>query len=395
MERKQAGRTATAGPSTAEVSLRELALVFLKLGTIAFGGPAAHIAMMEDEFVARRQWLTREQFLDRLGAANLMPGPSSTEMAIFIGYEKRGWPGLLVAGCTFILPAAIMVGAIASAYVRYGTLPQVNGVLYALKPVVIAVIIQAFWKLARTALKSIWLGTVGSVAALLYVLRVHEVLILAIAAGLAGAPVLYRRLPTTRRRRALLLTQITPLRLPAVLAVTAAPFGLWPLFLIFAKIGAVLFGSGYVLLAFLRADLVDRLHWLTERQLLDAVAVGQITPGPVFTTATFIGYIIGGTPGAVIATVGIFAPAFLFVAISGLVIPRIRRSRVAASMLDGVVVGSLALMGVVAWQLGRAAIIDVPTLVIAIVSTALLLGFRVNSAWLIVAAGAFGWLYRG
>src|ERR1035438_9560546 len=395
MERKQAGRTATAGPSTAEVSLRELALVFLKLGTIAFGGPAAHIAMMEDEFVARRQWLTREQFLDRLGAANLMPGPSSTEMAIFIGYEKRGWPGLLVAGCTFILPAAIMVGAIASAYVRYGTLPQVNGVLYALKPVVIAVIIQAFWKLARTALKSIWLGTVGSVAALLYVLRVHEVLILAIAAGLAGAPVLYRRLPTTRRRRALLLTQITPLRLPAVLAVTAAPFGLWPLFLIFAKIGAVLFGSGYVLLAFLRADLVDRLHRSEERQLLDAVAVGQITPGPVFTTATFIGYIIGGTPGAVIATVGIFAPVFLFVAISGLVIPRIRRSRVAASMLDGVVVGSLALMGVVAWQLGRAAIIDVPTLVIAIVSTALLLGFRVNSAWLIVAAGAFGWLYRG
>jgi chromate transporter len=367
----------------------------LKLGTIAFGGPAAHIAMMEDEFVARRQWLTREQFLDRLGAANLMPGPSSTEMAIFIGYEKRGWPGLLVAGCTFILPAAIMVGAIASAYVRYGTLPQVNAILYALKAVVIAVIIQAFWKLARTAIKSIWLATVGSVAALLYVLRVHEVLILAIAAGLAGAPVLYRRLPAIRRLRALLLTQITPLRLPAVLAVTAAPFGLWRLFLVFAKIGAVLFGSGYVLLAFLRADLVDRLHWLTERQLLDAVAVGQITPGPVFTTATFIGYIIGGIPGAVIATVGIFAPAFLFVAISGLVIPKIRRSRVAASMLDGVVVGSLALMGVVVWQLGRAAIIDVPTLVIAIVSTALLVRFRVNSAWLIVAAGAFGWLYRG
>ncbi|MGA3054382.1 MAG: chromate efflux transporter [Candidatus Korobacteraceae bacterium] len=372
-----------------------MALVFLKLGTIAFGGPAAHIAMMEDEFVTRRQWLTREQFLDRLGAANLMPGPSSTEMAIFIGYEKRGWPGLLVAGCTFILPAAIMVGAIASAYVRYGTLPQVNAILYALKAVVIAVIIQAFWKLARTALKSIWLGTVGSVAALLYVLRVHEVLILAIAAGLAGAPVLYRRLPTASRLPALLLTQITPLRLPAVLAVTAAPFGLWRLFLVFAKIGAVLFGSGYVLLAFLRSDLVDRLHWLTERQLLDAVAVGQITPGPVFTTATFVGYIIGGIPGAVIATVGIFAPAFLFVAISGLVIPKIRRSRVAASMLDGVVVGSLALMGVVAWQLGRAAIIDVPTLVIAIVSTALLVRFRVNSAWLIVAAGAFGWLYRG
>ena len=381
--------------STAQVSLREVALVFLKLGTVAFGGPAAHIAMMEDEFVTRRQWLTREQFLDRLGAANLIPGPSSTEMAIFIGYEKRGWPGLLVAGCTFILPAAIMVGAIAAAYVRFGTLPQVNGVLYALKPVVIAVVIQAFWKLARSAVKTKWLAVVALLAAVSYAVRVHEILILAIAAGLAGAPVLYRSLRSSRCLPALLLTQMTPTHASAVLAATAVPFGLGRLFLVFAKIGAVLFGSGYVLLAFLRADLVDRLHWLTERQLLDAVAVGQITPGPVFTTATFIGYIIGGIPGAVIATVGIFAPGFLFVGISGLVIPRIRRSRVAASMLDGVVVGSLALMGVVAWQLGRAAIIDVPTLVIAVVSTALLLRFRVNSAWLIAASGAFGWLYRG
>jgi chromate transporter len=391
----EACRTAAAGMSTAQVSLREVALVFLKLGTVAFGGPAAHIAMMEDEFVSRRQWLTREQFLDRLGAANLIPGPSSTEMAIFIGYEKRGWPGLLVAGCTFILPAAIMVGAIAAAYVRFGTLPQVNGVLYALKPVVIAVVIQAFWKLARSAVKTKWLAVVALLAAVSYAVRVHEILILAIAAGLAGAPVLYRSLRSSRCLPALLLTQMTPTHASAVLAATAVPFGLGRLFLVFAKIGAVLFGSGYVLLAFLRADLVDRLHWLTERQLLDAVAVGQITPGPVFTTATFIGYIIGGIPGAVIATVGIFAPGFLFVGISGLVIPRIRRSRVAASMLDGVVVGSLALMGVVAWQLGRAAIIDVPTLVIAVVSTALLLRFRVNSAWLIAAAGAFGWLYRG
>jgi chromate transporter len=377
------------------VSLTELALVFLKLGTIAFGGPAAHIAMMEDEFVTRRQWLTREQFLDRLGAANLIPGPSSTELAIFIGYEKRGWRGLLVAGCTFILPAALLVGVIASAYVRYGALPQVSGVLYALKPVVIAVVIQAFWKLARTAMKSIWLGTVGAVAALLYVLRVHEVLILAIAAVLAAVPFLYRRARSSGGLSSLLLTPITPLRLSGVLAATAAPFGLWRLFLVFAKIGAVLFGSGYVLLAFLRADLVDRLHWLTERQLLDAVAVGQVTPGPVFTTATFIGYIIGGIPGAVVATVGIFAPAFLFVAISGLVLPKIRRSRLAASMLDGVVAGSLALMGVVAWQLARAAILDLPTLVIAIVSTVLLLRFQVNSAWLIAVAGAFGWFYRG
>jgi len=392
---QKAGLSAAAETSTAQVSLSAVALVFLKLGTIAFGGPAAHIAMMEDEFVTRRHWLTPEQFLDRLGAANLMPGPSSTEMAIFIGYEKRGWPGLLVAGCAFLLPAAIMVGAIASAYVRYGTLPQVNGILYALKPVVIAVIIQAFWKLARTAMKSIWLAVVGSVAALLYVLRVHEVLLLAIAAALAGAPMLYEKLTRLRKTTAGVLTLPKLTHLLGAAGAVAIPVGPWRLFLVFAKIGAVLFGSGYVLLAFLRADLVDRLHWLSERQLLDAVAVGQVTPGPVFTTATFIGYIIGGVPGAVVATVGIFAPGFVYVALSGFLIPRIRRSRVAASMLDGVVVGSLALMGVVAWQLGRVAIIDVPTLVIAGISAALLLRFQVNSAWLIVVAGAFGWLYRG
>jgi chromate transporter len=381
--------------ATAQVSLKSLALVFLKLGTVAFGGPAAHIAMMEDEFVTRRHWLTREQFLDRLGAANLIPGPSSTEMAIFIGYEMRGWLGLLGAGSTFILPAAIMVGAIASAYVRYGTLPQVSGILYALKPVVIAIVIQAFWKLARAAVKTKWLGLIGVFGAGLYLFRIRELVILAIAAALAAAPTLYHRWVRAKSVPSLLLPPIKPAHIFAVLTVTAAPFGLWRLFLVFAKIGAVLFGSGYVLLAFLRADLVVRLHWLTERQLLDAVAVGQITPGPVFTTATFIGYILGGVPGAIIATVAIFAPGFLFVAVSGFLIPAIRRSELAGSLLDGVVVGSLALMGVVAWQLGRAAVIDWPTLVIVAVSALLLLKFRLNSVWLIAAAGAFGWLYRG
>jgi len=373
------------------VSLRDMTLVFLKLGTVAFGGPAAHIAMMEDEFVTRRRWLTREQFLDRLGAANLIPGPSSTEMAIFIGYEKRGWAGLLIAGCSFILPAAVLVGVIAAAYVRYGALPQVSGVLYAVKPVVIAVVVQAFWNLSRSGVKSRWLGVVGLVAAVLYGIGVHEVLILAIAALLAIAPLLYQYF----RRSPALPAIVGPLSLTPVLAakVVTVPVSLLRLFLAFAKIGAVLFGSGYVLLAFLRADLVNRLHWLTEKQLLDSVAVGQVTPGPVFTTATFIGYIIGGVPGALISTVGIFAPGFVFVALSGFLIPRIRRSHIAGSMLDGIVVGSLALMGVVAWQLGRAAIIDVPTLVIAIVSAVLLLRFRVNSAWLISAAGVFGWLY--
>jgi len=370
------------------VSLATIALVFLKLGTIAFGGPAAHIAMMEDEFVTRRRWLTREQFLDRLGAASLIPGPSSTEMAIFIGYEMRGWRGLLVAGCCFILPAVFIVGLLARAYVRYGTLPKVNGVLYAVKPVVIAVVIQAFWKLAHTAVKTTWLGIIAAIALVFYGLTHHELLTLAVAAGLAAAPAIYRH-----SRKSISLPLLLLTRIPAVASAMAVPFGLWRLFLIFAKIGAVLFGSGYVLLAFLRTDLVDRLHLLTEKQLLDSVAVGQVTPGPVFTTATFIGYIVKGVPGAVVATIGIFLPAFFFVALSGIVVPRIRKSPVAAALLDGVVVGSLALMGVVAWQLGRQAIIDLPTLALVLVSTAMLLVFRVNSAWLVAAAAIFGWFY--
>jgi chromate transporter len=379
--------------SPTDVSLKAIALAFLKLGTIAFGGPAAHIAMMEDEFVSRRGWLSREQFLDRLAAANLLPGPSSTEMGLFIGYEKRGWPGLLVAGCAFILPAAILVGAIASAYVRYGALPQVSGVLYALKPVVIAIVIQAFWKLARAAVKTKWLAAIGLIAAGLYTIRLHVLAILALSAILASLPTLAH----TRRYRLnshFFFPVINPAGSLFVMSGTAAPFGLGRLFLVFAKIGAVLFGSGYVLLAFLRVDLVERLHWLTEKQLLDAVAVGQITPGPVFTTATFIGYIVGGVPGAVVATIAIFLPGFLFVGASGLLIPRIRKSRLAGSMLDGVVVGSLALMGAVTWQLGQAAIVDLPTLGIAIVSTALLLTVRLNSAWLIAAAALFGWFHR-
>jgi len=383
---------ASPGSSAQAPSLKAVALLFLKLGTIAFGGPAAHIAMMEDEFVTRRQWLSREQFLDRLAAANLIPGPSSTEMAIFIGYEKRGWPGLLVAGCAFIIPAAILVGAIAWAYVRYGTLPQVSGVLYALKPVVIAIVVQAFWKLGRTAVKTKWLALVALVAGVAYAMHVHELLTLLIAGGLAAAPGIFGRL--NRHGGVLVLAPLVPAFASGAGLPAAAPSGLWRLFLVFAKIGAVLFGSGYVLLAFLRSDLVDRLHWLTERQLLDSVAVGQITPGPVFTTATFIGYVVGGVRGAIVATVGIFTPAFLFVALSGFLIPKVRRSALASSMLDGVVVGSLALMGVVAWQLGRAAIIDLPTLAIAVLSGVLLLGLRINSAWLIVSAGILGWLYR-
>ncbi|ABF40323.1 Chromate transporter [Candidatus Koribacter versatilis Ellin345] len=367
-------------------SLGELALVFFKLGTTAFGGPAAHIAMMHDEFVRRRRWISEEEFLDRLGAANLIPGPSSTEMAIHIGLLKRGWRGLLVAGACFIVPAAILVSIIAAIYVKYGALPRVAGVLVAVKPVVIAIIVQAFWNLGKTALKSWWLGVVGALAAVAYVFRTHELLILLGAALLASLPMWGKR----AKSAAVLWVGAIP-----AAAGIAVPISLSRLFLTFLKIGSVLFGSGYVLLAFLRGDFVDRLHWLTQQQLLDAVAVGQITPGPVFTTATFIGYIIAGTRGAAVATVAIFLPAFFLVAISGPLVPRIRKSKIASAALDGVVVASLALMGVVAWQLGRDAIVNWQTVAIALVSALLLLRWKVNSAWLILGAAAIGVIWHG
>ncbi|HEY3929789.1 MAG TPA: chromate efflux transporter [Candidatus Koribacter sp.] len=362
--------------------LSEVALVFLKLGTTAFGGPAAHIAMMHDEFVRRRSWISEEDFLDRLGAANLIPGPSSTEMAIHIGLLKRGWQGLLVAGACFILPAAILVALIADVYVRFGSLPLVAGVLVAVKPVVIAIIVQAFWNLGKKAVKSWWLGVIAALAAVAYVFRTHELLILFAAALLAAAPRL-------KSRAAFLIA----LAVPAV-ASGKVPVSLRRLFLTFLKIGSVLFGSGYVLLAFLHADLVDRLQWLTQKQLIDAVAVGQITPGPVFTTATFIGYLVAGPRGATVATIAIFIPAFILVAISGPLVPKVRKSQIASAALDGVVVASLALMGVVAWQLGRAAIINWWTIGIALVSALLLLKWKVNSAWLILAAAAIGFFLR-
>jgi chromate transporter len=376
------------------VGLGEIAWAFLKLGTIAFGGPAAHIALMEEEFVRRRHWLSEQEFLDRLGTANLIPGPSSTEMAIYIGYSKRGWPGLVVAGCCFIIPAAILVSAIAAAYVRFGNVPRVGGVLYAVKPVVIAVILQAFWKLSRTAIKSKFLAAIGVAATVAALLGVDSLLLLAWAGLLAVLPVLYQKVRKTSVASVITLLGLHPKTTAASLITLAAgsavPFSLSRLFLVFLKIGSVLFGSGYVLLAFLRSDFVVRLHWLTEKQSLDAVAVGQMTPGPVFTTATFIGYLLAGIPGATVATVAIFLPGFLLVTASGPLIPRIRRSAVAGSILDGVNAGSLALMGVVTWQLGRIALIDTVTIAIVGVSAVLLFAFRVNAAWIILGAAIVG-----
>jgi len=369
--------------------IRDIATLFLKLGTIAFGGPAAHIAMMEDEVVRRRRWLSREEFLDFLGATNLIPGPNSTELAIHIGHARGGWRGLVVAGACFILPASCIVSAIAWAYVRFGTLPEVGAILYGVKPVVIAVVFQALWGLGRAALKTRGLIALGIIAVVASVVGVNE---LAIIFG-AGAIMVALRIAAGGKRDA--TTNLGALAVGSAFAPLGAPtvvvpFGLWPLFAIFLKIGSVLFGSGYVLLAFLRADFVERLHWLTERQLLDAVAVGQVTPGPVFTTATFIGYLLGGPWGAVIATLGIFLPAFVFVALSGVLLPRIKHSPVVRAALDGVNVASLALMAVVTVELARAAVVDWVTLACALISCALLVRWKINSAWLVLAGAIVG-----
>jgi chromate transporter len=366
--------------------VRELALAFLRLGTTAFGGPVAHIAMMEQEFVRRRAWLSREEFLDLVGAAVLIPGPSSTELAIYLGYRRAGWRGLLVAGFCFILPAALMVTAVAWAYVRYGQLPAVSGMLYGVKPVIIAIVAQALLVFGRTAVRSAWLAAIGIAAAFASALGVSPVLVLFAAGAVCAAA----RAHPGRRMAA----WIGPAPLGAS-AVLAAPAGLLKLFLVFLKVGALVFGSGYVLLAFLRGDLVEGTHWLTEPQLIDAVAVGQFTPGPVFTTATFIGYIVAGVPGALVATIGIFLPSFLLVAVSGPLIPRVRRSRIAGAFLDGVSVAAVALMGVAGVQLGRAAIVDVPTALIAAASAGGLCRWRVNSAWFVLGGGLLGALFHG
>ena len=314
-------------------SLAELARLFLRLGFTAFGGPAAHIAMMEDEVVRRRGWLSREKFLDLLGATNLIPGPNSTEMAIHVGYDRGGWAGLLLAGVCFIVPATLIVTVIAWAYQSFGQLPQAGSILYGVKPVVLAVIIQALWGLGRTAVKNPFLGGIALLAAALNFGGLNELLVLLGGGTLAA---LRRTLAPDWRQHLRALGVLLLLAAVFLGGILLAPhlgsgarweFSPEALFLYFLKVGSVLYGSGYVLLAFLQADLVGHWHWLTSGQLLDATAVGQLTPGPVFTTATFIGYLLDGVRGALIATVGIFLPAFFFVAVSGPLIPRTEAER--------------------------------------------------------------------
>lgn len=380
---------------TSQATLAQLALVFLRLGTTAFGGPAAHIAMMEDEFVKRHRWLSQEAFLDLLGAANLIPGPSSTELAIYIGYRQRGWPGLIVSGCSFIIPAATIVMTIAWAYVRFGSLPQISAILYGVKPIIIGIVVQALWRLGRTALKTKLLMVIGLLAIILNFYGVNILIVLFGAGIFLG--IWQAIIEKPHRGKAIMLPYYKFIDWSPNLSMligSMTEFSQWKLFLFFLKVGSVLFGSGYVLLAFLRADLVEHWHWLTEAQLLDAIAVGQVTPGPVFTTATFIGYLLGGPGSAIIATIGIFLPSFILVAISGPLIPRLRKSPIAGAFLDGVNVASLALMFVVTCQLGRTTLIDFTTITMAIVSILLLLRFELNSAWLVLAGAIIGLVIR-
>jgi chromate transporter len=342
---------------------------------------------MKAEVVDRRGWLSEERFLDLLGATNLIPGPNSTEMAIHIGWDRRRWAGLVVAGAAFIIPAMLITGLLGWAYVRFGSLPTAAWLLYGVKPVMLGVILQALWGLAPKAARTPLLRVLAAACAALAALGVNELLVLF---G-AGAVVL-----VLTRGGALSARSSSPSRQSAPLfaglaAVAGAPT-LPGLFGVFLKIGSVLFGSGYVLLAFLRADLVQRLGWLTEAQLIDAIAVGQVTPGPVFTTATFIGYVLAGPSGAVVATLGIFLPAFIFVALSGPLVPRLRASAGAGAFLDGVNVASLALMAVVTFQLGAAALIDLPTVLIAALSALLLLRYKLNATWLVLGGAGLGWL---
>jgi chromate transporter len=365
--------------------LLEVVKVFLKFGFTAFGGPAAHIAMFHDEVVERRKWITQQQFLDLLGATNLIPGPNSTEMAIHLGFLRAGWAGLILAGTSFILPAMVIVICFAWMYTHYGSTPQVEWILYGIQPVVIAIILQALVSLGRVALKNVATVIASAIAIILYFLNIGPVIALVVAS-------LVVPLANSAFRKKVLggILWVPFLPLVGTLNITPIPFSLITLFLTFLKIGSVLYGSGYVLLAFLHADFVERLGWLTDQQLLDAITVGQFTPGPVFTTATFIGYLTGDLPGAIVATIGIFLPSFIFVAISNPLIPRLRNSPIASSFLDGLNAASLGLMAAVVLQLAQTAFTDRLSIVIAVLSVLFLFRYRMNPTWLILAGILIG-----
>lgn len=368
--------------------LRELAQVFLRLGAIAFGGPAAHIAMMDDEVVKRRRWLSRENLLDLIGVTNLLPGPNSTELAIHIGYERAGWAGLLVAGSCFILPAMILVWLLAIVYVRYQTVPQVEWLLYGIKPVIMAIVLQALWKLGKKAAKDTSTTVAGIMAIAAYFAGFNEILLLMLSGIVVMLIKNWQNGDQTTNGLYLLPLSQMQAQLGLGGATTAVSIGWVSVFWFFLKIGSILYGSGYVLLVFLQRDLVERNHWLTSQQLLDAVAIGQVTPGPVLTTATFVGYLLAGNAGAIAGTLGIFLPAFLLVGIVNPWVRTLRQSPWTGGFLDGVNAASLGLMVGVTYTLGRAAIVDWLTIIVAVFSAIAVFKFKINSVWLVIAGGA-------
>jgi len=364
---------------------REVALVFLRLGTVAFGGPVAHTAMMREELVRRRRWVSDERFVDLMGATNLIPGPNSTELAIHLGFDRARWRGLALAGLCFILPAALIVTGLAWAYVEYGDTPSAEWLLHGVVPAVLAIVAWALVALLPTVVKSVWLGLLAAAGLAAYLLGVHELVVLFGGAAIAGLARLASRPGAARQ------ALLAPL---AVVFPDPTAGQLTQLFLTMLKIGSVLYGSGYVLLAFLEGDFVHRLGWVTEGQLLDAISIGQMTPGPVFTTATFLGYLVAGLPGAFLATVAIFLPSFVFVGLLTRITDRLRSSPWTSVMLDGLNATALALMAGVSWQLGRAALVDAWT--VGIFGVTLLLMWRtgLNSAWY-VAGGATAGIVLG
>lgn len=378
--------------------LGQVAALFLKIGSTGFGGPAALIALTEQEVVERRKWLSREYFLDIVGVTNLIPGPNATEIAIHVGYLRAGWPGLLVAGVCFILPAALITAAFAWAYVRFGSLPRVTPFLYGIKPAMLAVIFAALWRLGRAAVKNWRLTLVGLAVVLALLLGANEIVAL-LAGGVLG--MLWLRLsdpdgPLAGRHRPAPLACIAvgPILAAFKTAIVGLSAGvpLWQLGLFFLKVGSVLYGSGYVLVAFLEGGLVRDYGWLTRQQLLDAIAIGQFTPGPLLSTATFIGYLLAGAAGALVATVAVFLPSFVFVVALQPLMPHLRRSRWSAAFLDAVSVSSVALMTAVVVRLTWATLTGWPAWLIALAATVVGLRWKVNTTWLVLGGAALGWL---
>jgi len=365
--------------------LKELIRLFLKLGLIGFGGPAVHIAMMEEEVVRKRRWMSHEHFLDLVGATNLIPGPNSTEMTMHIGHERAGWRGLIIAGCCFIIPAVVITAMLAWTYQLYGKLPQVQPFIYGIKPAIISVVVVTMFHLARKAVKSLYLGIMGIIAAIAVLAGLNEIFVL-FGAGLLS--IIFQMMKTNQRANGIIPVTLLQAGQAALEDSTIK------IFLIFLKIGAILYGSGYVLFAFLDAELVST-GILSKQELIDAIAVGQFTPGPVFSSATFIGWQIGGLPGAVAATIGIFLTSFLFVALLNPIIPKLRKSKIMSVFLDTVNVTSVAIILAVIIEMGQETLLDWRSILIALVSLGVYFYFKkINSAFIVIGGALAGYILQ-